>query len=282
MKKLLQDRNFNTIALHRPTFGGSDALGLESFSGLYLQKYCYLFESLKEAQSELLVLKEVELFEPEAFYVGDIKALAAAAHTDQKRFAYNNSIFGPALVNPFKWGANIVLDCLLGYGIVSANSPLELGRELSRSAQRNIELECLEMQTLKLSRFEQSDNAKIVSSYLYAHPKTLSLKSGWHMPDEKRALAQKYSPQGYAPLIELEVSSTINFEKVKDELDLIEVQAYDMQDISAGKIGQIIASKKTFLLYNTYQHLSNSSKLYLFIGIEFIDDIIDELENLLA
>lgn len=283
MKKLLQDRSFNTIASQRPinSIGGSCYMGLDNFANLYQKAHSYVFEHYEDAVCALLDSPSLTLVSPEPFEPVDIKTCAQKAHENKKLLAFDNSLFGPALVNPFKWGADLVIDVCAGHALISSGHRLEDILPSGSIEGKNPQYEALSIQTLKLRIFEASDNAKIVSSYLYAHPKVHTIHSAWHLNSEYAALAKKYAPQGYAPLVAIELSKSLSVDHIVNECCVFRAE----QELALGQMKsqliKLIQSNRSHVLYRLDQSKLNTSNLLLIVGIEFIDDIIDELECLL-
>ncbi|MHA1827668.1 MAG: O-acetylhomoserine aminocarboxypropyltransferase/cysteine synthase family protein [Candidatus Heimdallarchaeaceae archaeon] len=282
-------------------YGGSNRLFSESlpkmgFNPVFVNEPYYI-DKWAEAISEKTKFLYVETPSNPNLFIADIPSLAKLAHENSLPLIVDNTVASPALQQPVKLGADLVVHSATKY--LSGNStcisgavagPADFINKMREKDYRNIGpsispfnswLLLLGMETLSLRMKKHSENAQAVAEFLEDHPKILSVHYPGLKSHPQHELAKKQL-RGYSGLLSFVTKGQLEDAKnVIDAFDLI---------IHTGHLGTT-KTLATHPAFTTHQQLSQEERLAIgipdtmirmSIGLEDIDDLIEDLDQALS
>jgi len=229
-------------------------------------------------------------------FIGDIEVLSKLAKENEVPLIVDNTIATPALQQPVKMGADIVVHS--GTKYLSGNSTCISGAlagsseyidEVKAIEYRNIGpsispfnswLLLLGVETLSLRMRKHSDNAQAVAEFLEDHSKVVSVNYPGLKSHPQYELAKKQMKGSSALLSFVTKGELEDAKNVIDAFNLI---------IHAGHLGTSI-SLATHPAFSTHQQLSQEEReaigipdtmIRLSIGLEDLDDLIEDIDQAL-
>jgi O-acetylhomoserine/O-acetylserine sulfhydrylase-like pyridoxal-dependent enzyme len=230
-------------------------------------------------------------------FIADIEALAKLTHENDIPLIVDNTIASPALQQPVKFGADIMVHS--GTKYISGNSTCISGiiagsaeyiDEVRAIEYRNIGpaispfnswLLLLGVETLNLRMKKHSENALAVAEFLEDHSKVVSVNYPGLKSHPQHELAKKQM-SGFSALLSFVTKGELEDAKnVIDAFNLI---------IHAGHLGTSV-SLATHPAFSTHQQLSQEERnaigipdtmIRLSVGIENLDDLIEDIDQALT
>ena len=232
-----------------------------------------------------------------SLFIGDISALAKLAHENDIPLVVDNTVASPALQQPTKFGADIIVHSATKF--LSGNSTCVSGviasqgefiDELRAIEYRNIGpaispfnswLLLLGMETLGLRMKKHSENAQTIAEFLEDHSKVISVEYPGLKSHPQHELAKKQMT-GFSSLLSFVTKGELEDTKhVIDAFNLI---------IHTGHLGTT-KTLATHPAFTTHQQLTPEERLTIgipdtmirmSIGIEDVDDLIEDLDQALS
>ncbi|MCG3219784.1 MAG: aminotransferase class I/II-fold pyridoxal phosphate-dependent enzyme [Candidatus Heimdallarchaeota archaeon] len=230
-------------------------------------------------------------------FIGDIDALAKLAHDYSIPLVVDNTIGSPALQQPAKMGADIMVHS--GTKFLSGNSTCISGaitgsteyiNHLRKTEYRNIGpsispfnswLLLLGVETLGLRMKKHSENAQAVAEFFEDHSKVLSVNYPGLKSHPQHELAKKQM-KGFSALLSFVTKGELEDAKnVIDAFNLI---------IHAGHLGTSV-TLATHPAFSTHQQLTQEERdklgipdtmIRLSVGLEDVDDLIEDIDQALS
>ncbi len=230
-------------------------------------------------------------------FIGDIEVLAKLAHENDIPLVVDNTVASPALQQPTKLGADIIVHSATKYlsgnstcisGVIAGSK--EFIDDISAGDYRNIGpslspfnswLLLLGMETLSLRMKKHSVNALAIAEFLLDHPKVLSVNYPGLADHPQHKLAKKQM-SGYSALLSFVTKGELNdAKKVIDAFNII---------IHTGHLGTT-KTLATHPAFTTHQQMTQEEReaigipdtmIRMSIGIEDVDDLMDDLDSALA
>ncbi len=229
--------------------------------------------------------------------VPDLPRLVALAHQHELLVAVDNTFATPALMRPLEFGADIVMhsgtkylaghsDCLAG--VLAVNSPELLDKLYCIQNATGAVLSPFEsfllargLKTLDLRVGEQSRTAQRVAEFLETHPQVRSVLYPGLASHPDHVRAQQLLQGGFGAMITFEADG--DFETTKNivkstklfhlAVSLGAVESLIEQPASMSHASYDAAARKTAGISDSLIRLS--------IGLEDVDDLIDDLDSAL-
>jgi O-acetylhomoserine/O-acetylserine sulfhydrylase-like pyridoxal-dependent enzyme len=226
----------------------------------------------------------------------DIEALAKLAHAHDLPLVVDNTVATPALQQPLKWGADIVVHSATKYlcgnstslgGVIVGRKDLmtairqEHYRNIGPSlAPFNAWMILLGLETLSLRMERHSRNALKVAQFLNEHPQVKSVSYPGLPNDPQHELAKKQMSD-FSGLLMFEVDG--GFERARQVMDNVEL---------CKRVGHL-GDSRTILLHpasTTHQQLTEEERrnagiaegmIRLSVGLENVEDVITDLDQAL-
>ncbi|NPD88385.1 MAG: aminotransferase class I/II-fold pyridoxal phosphate-dependent enzyme [Asgard group archaeon] len=230
-------------------------------------------------------------------FIGDIEALAKLAHDHGLPLIVDNTIGSPALQQPVKFGADIMVHS--GTKYLSGNSTCISGAivgkgeyidHIKATEYRNIGpaispfnswLLLLGVETLGLRMKKHSENAQAVAEFLEGHSKVVSVNYPGLQNHPQHELAKKQM-KGFSALL-----SFVTKGQLEDAKNVID--AFNLF-IHAGHLGTSV-SLATHPAFSTHQQITQEERIKLgipdtmirlSIGLEDINDLIEDIDQALS
>ncbi len=282
------------------TYGGTNQLFNSTFPKFGFVPKGVSNPEIIENWNELITDKTKFLFvetpsNPNLF-IGDIEALSKLAKEKEVPLIVDNTIATPALQQPVKMGADIIVHS--GTKYLSGNSTCISGvvagskeyiDDVKANEYRNIGpsispfnswLLLLGVETLSLRMRKHGENAQAVAEFLESHSKVVSVNYPGLKSHPQFELAKKQMKGSSALLSFVTKGELEDAKEVIDAFDLI---------IHAGHLGTSV-SLATHPAFSTHQQLSQEEReaigipdtmIRLSIGLEDIDDLIEDIDQAL-
>ncbi|MHA2254975.1 MAG: O-acetylhomoserine aminocarboxypropyltransferase/cysteine synthase family protein [Candidatus Heimdallarchaeaceae archaeon] len=230
-------------------------------------------------------------------FIGDIETLAKLAHDHDIPLIVDNTIGSPALQQPAKMGADIMVHS--GTKYLSGNSTCISGAiagtteyigQIRSTDYRNIGpsispfnswLLLLGVETLGLRMKKHSENAQAVAEFLEDHTKVVSVNYPGLKSHPQHELAKRQM-KGFSGLLSFVTKGQLEDAKnVIDAFNLI---------IHAGHLGTSV-SLATHPAFSTHQQMTQEERdelgipdtmIRLSIGLEDIDDLVEDIDQALS
>ncbi|MHA1686652.1 MAG: O-acetylhomoserine aminocarboxypropyltransferase/cysteine synthase family protein [Candidatus Heimdallarchaeaceae archaeon] len=297
--ELLKTKNeFVTSAI---IYGGTNQLFTNTFLSMG-KKVKFVFhpedlEEWKEAISSNTAFLYLETPSNPNLFIGDITELAKLAHEHEIPLIVDNTVATPALQQPIKLGADIVVHSATKYlsgnstcisGVVASSE--EYIDRLRAGEYRNIGpsispfnswLLLLGLETLSLRMSKHSHNALVIAEFLEDHPKVIEVNYPGLTSHPQHKLAKRQM-KGYSALLSFVTKGELqDARKVIDAFGLI---------VHTGHLGTT-KTLATHPAFTTHQQLTKEEReaigikdtmIRLSIGIEDEEDLIEDLDRALS
>ncbi|MEW6196024.1 MAG: aminotransferase class I/II-fold pyridoxal phosphate-dependent enzyme [Bacteroidota bacterium] len=228
--------------------------------------------------------------------ITDLEAAAKLSHRNNALFIVDNTFMSPALQNPFKFGADVVLHSMTkflnGHADVVAGIVVVKDEEMYSKMRRTLNqlggvidpfnsfLVHRGLKTLSIRMQRHCENAQLIAEYLENHPKVKwvrypGLKSH---PNYQVGLKQHY---GHGGMISFELKGGFKAgETVMNNVKLCKLA------VSLGGVETLIQHPASMTHLTMGEEARKSAGITeglvrLSVGIENVKDIIDDLENAL-
>ena len=229
-------------------------------------------------------------------FIGDIEALAKLAHDHDIPLIVDNTIGTPALQQPAKLGADIMVHS--GTKYLSGNSTSISGAivgtadyidHIKSTEYRNIGpaispfnswLLLLGVETLGLRMKKHSENTQVIAEFLEDHSKIVSVNYPGLKSHPQHELAKKQM-KGFSALLSFVTKGELDDAKnVIDAFNLV---------IHAGHLGTSV-TLATHPAFSTHQQLTQEERdelgipdtmIRLSVGLEDVDDLIEDIDQAL-
>ncbi|MBY9000601.1 MAG: PLP-dependent transferase, partial [Candidatus Heimdallarchaeota archaeon] len=230
-------------------------------------------------------------------FVANIPALAKLAHEHDLPLIVDNTVASPALQQPIKLGADIVVhsatkylsgnsSCISGVIAGSADYIDDMRMKDFRNIGPSISpfnswLLLLGMETLHLRMEKHSENAQVLAEFLEDHSKVESVHYPGLKSHPQHELAKKQL-SGYSGLL-----SFVTKGKLEDAKNVID--AFDLV-IHTGHLGTT-KTLATHPAFTTHQQLTQEERISLgipdtmirmSIGLENVNDLIEDMDQALS
>lgn len=230
-------------------------------------------------------------------FVANIPALAKLAHEHDLPLIVDNTVASPALQQPIKLGADIVVhsatkylsgnsSCISGVIAGSADYIDDMRMKDFRNIGPSISpfnswLLLLGMETLHLRMKKHSENAQVLAEFLEDHSKVESVHYPGLKSHPQHELAKKQL-SGYSALL-----SFVTKGKLEDAKNVID--AFDLV-IHTGHLGTT-KTLATHPAFTTHQQLTQEERISLgipdtmirmSIGLENVNDLIEDMDQALS
>jgi len=296
--ELLKTKNeFVTSAI---IYGGTNQLFTNTFAAMG-KKAKFIFhpedlEEWKKAITPETAFLYVETPSNPNLFIGDIEELAKLAHDHEIPLIVDNTVATPALQQPAKLGADIIVHSATKYlsgnstcisGVVASSG--EYIDKLRSGEYRNIGpslspfnswLLLLGLETLPLRMAKHSHNALVIAEFLEEHPKVIEVNYPGLSSHPQHNLAKKQMT-GYSALLSFVTKGELqDARRVIDAFKLI---------VHTGHLGTT-KTLATHPAFTTHQQLSKEEReaigikdtlIRLSIGIEDEEDLIEDLDKAL-
>jgi O-acetylhomoserine/O-acetylserine sulfhydrylase-like pyridoxal-dependent enzyme len=282
-------------------YGGTNKLFSETFPKLGFEPVFVgdpsSIESWSEAITENTKFLYVESPSNPNLFVADIAELAKLAHENDLPLVIDNTVASPALQQPVKFGADVIVHSATKY--LSGNSSCISGviagsadyiDEIREKDYRNIGpaispfnswLLLLGMETLSLRMKKHSENALAFAEFLEDHSKVESVHYPGLKSHSQHELAKKQL-KGFSSLL-----SFVTKGELEDAKNVI--NAFDLI-IHTGHLGTT-KTLATHPAFTTHQQLTQEERLAIAIpdtmirmsiGLEDIDDLLEDVDQALS
>ncbi|MDO5043852.1 MAG: hypothetical protein Q4E22_00935 [Coriobacteriia bacterium] len=231
-----------------------------------------LFNFLEKLSSSINKKFRLSVALDEKFIPFDIGNLAEDAHEHGELFVVDARGLGPALINPFQWGSDLVLDYFDG-------SHFLIGPLLEDANDTRKEQDLYKLAMHHLQRERQSDTTKILLAYLSAHPKVEQVLHNSLYQDElmfKRN--SKYFPRNIPNFFSFSLKNPLNR---NFSHRFLTTKRIDSSNLLACIQRQSYELKTVIYAINTPTS-SWDSHFVVIVGIEWINDLVDAFEELLT
>ena len=230
-------------------------------------------------------------------FIGDIEALAKIAHDHDIPLIVDNTIGTPALQQPAKLGAEIMVHS--GTKYLSGNSTSISGAivgsteyidHIKSTEYRNVGpaispfnswLLLLGVETLGLRMKKHSENAQVIAEFLEEHSKVVSVNYPGLKSHPQHELAKKQM-KGFSALLSFVTKGELDDAKnVIDAFNLV---------IHAGHLGTSV-TLATHPAFSTHQQLTQEERnelgipdtmIRLSVGLEDVEDLIEDIDQALT
>ncbi|HQV53667.1 MAG: cystathionine gamma-synthase [Flavobacteriales bacterium] len=228
----------------------------------------------------------------------DIKALAAIAKTQKCMLGIDNTFASPYLQNPIDLGADIVMHSVTKY--LGGHSDVVMGALVVKSDDLNERLAFIQnscgavpgpqdcflvlrgLKTLHLRMERHCENGKVIAEWLVKHPKVD--KVYWPgLPTHPNHAIAKKQMHGFGGMI----SFTIKGDKLADAMNILSRTKLFALAESLGGVESLIGHPATM----THASIPREERLKagladslirLSVGVEDVEDLIDDLAQALA
>lgn len=281
-------------------YGGTNQLFSNTFKSIGKRVNFVLnpedIEAWKQAITKNTAFLYVETPSNPNLFIGDIEELAKLAHENDIPLIVDNTVASPALQQPTKFGADVVVHSATKYlsgnstcisGVVAGSS--EFIDSLRAGEYRNIGpalspfnswLLLLGLETLPLRMKKHCENAQAVAEFLEEHPKVLEVNYPGLRSHPQHELAKKQM-KGFSALLSFVTKGELeDARRVIDAFNLI---------IHTGHLGTT-KTLATHPAFTTHQQLTREEResigikdtmIRLSIGLEDEEDLIEDLDNAL-
>lgn len=227
--------------------------------------------------------------------VADIPALAGFAHTAGALLIVDNTFLTPYLFRPFDYGADVAVYSATKY--LSGHNDVVAGTVTCKTTEMGVKLAAIQnatgailgpmdswlllrgLKTLAVRMDRQQENACAIAKYLAAHPHVGKVCFPG-LEDDPGYARMKEQARGFGAMISFEVDKP---DRVKHILS--EVRVFSFAESLGG-----VESLMTFPSVQTHADVPGDVKarlgindrlLRLSVGIEHVQDLIADLENVL-
>lgn len=231
--------------------------------------------------------------------VAPVDRLADLAHGAGACVIVDNTFATPLLVRPLELGADFVVHSatkyLAGHGdvlgglVVTSGEHLEIVRTLARACGPALGpfesyLTMRGIKTFPLRMERQCHNARVIAQWLEAHPRIerVHFPANAHHPD--RSTVARLLPEGlYGGIVSFEIRHAGRDEvfAFMDRLRLI-VRATSLGDVHSMILYPAISSHRELSPKQRERMGIRDNLLRLSVGIEAVEDILEDLEQALA